>query len=222
MGESVRVGKARKTAMDPVKIVIRFADGRIEKGYSQDFFPNKPVFRLFKSLSKGEASHKEIHIAELKAVFFVKTFAGNLDYKERKRFVEGDIAQGRKAEVEFIDGEVLQGSVLAYDPKSPGFFLFPADPKSNNQRVFVIPSAVKKFRYLEEEIAQKAPGDDYQCLMPETRGKLLMITDDERILLKVVLSKVMETDGGREYIVERLGERCLQIAADLLKEMESD
>ena len=206
----------------PVKIVIRFADGRIEKGYSQDFFPNKPALHIFKSLSKGATNHKEIHLADLKAVFFVKTFAGNPDYKERKRFVEGDIAQGRKAEVDFIDGEVLQGSVLAYDPKGPGFFLFPSDPKSNNQRVFVINSAVKKFRYLKDELAQKAPGDDYQCLMPETRGKLLMVTDDERILLRLVLSKVMETDGGREYIVERLGESYLQIAADLLKEMKSE
>jgi len=206
----------------PVKIVIRFADGRIEKGYSQDFFPNKPSFHVFKSLSKGATNHKEIHLADLKAVFFVKTFAGNPDYKERKRFVEGDIAQGRKAEVDFIDGEVLQGSVLAYDPKDPGFFLFPSDPKSNNQRVFVINSAVKKFRYLKDELAQKTPGDDYQCLMPETRGKLLMVTDDERILLRLVLSKVMETDGGREYIVERLGESYLQIAADLLKEMKSE
>ena len=208
--------------MESVKIVIRFADGRIEKGYSQDFFPNKPVFHLFKSLSKGAANHKEIHLANLKAIFFVKTFAGNPDYKERKRFVEGDIAQGRKAEVVFLDGEILQGSVLGYDPNSPGFFLFPSDPKSNNQRVFVINSAVKNFRYLEEVTVQKTPGDDYQSLIPDTRGKLLMVTDEERILLREVLSKVMETDGGREYIVERLGERYLQIAADLLEEMASD
>jgi len=208
--------------MDPVKIVVRFADGRIEKGYSQDFFPNKPAFHLFNNLSEGTGNHKEIRLGDLKAIFFVKTFAGNPDYKERKRFIEGDPAQGRKAEVDFLDGEVLQGSVLGYDPKGPGFFLFPSDPESNNQRVFVINSAVKKFRYLEDEIAQKTATNDYQCLMPETRGKLLMVTDEERILLRVVLSKVMETEGGREYIVEKLGELYLQIAADLLKEMESE
>lgn len=86
----------------------------------------------------------------------------------------------------------------------------------------MINSAVKSFRSLEDEMSQKTSGDEYQCLMPETRGKLLMVTDEERILLRVVLSKVMETEGGREYIVERLGEPNLQIAADLLKEMESD
>jgi len=87
--------------IDPVKIVIRFADGRIEKGYSQDLSPNKLTFHLFKNVSKGAINHKEIRVADLKAVFFVKAFAGNPDYKERKRFFEGDSAQGRKAEVIF-------------------------------------------------------------------------------------------------------------------------
>lgn len=208
--------------MESVKIVVRFADGRILKGYSQDFFPNKSVFHLVRNLAKGSANHKEISVSDLKAIFFVKTFAGNPDYKERKNFVEGDIAQGRKVEVAFVDGEILQGSVLGYNPKESGFFLFPPDPKSNNHRVFVANSAVKSFRYLEGELAQKTRRDDYQCLIPETRGKLLMLTDEERLLLRLVLVKVMETDGGREYIVERLGGAYLQIAADLLKQMESD
>ena len=212
-----------KVTAHPVKMVIRFADGRIEKGYSQDFFPNKPLFHLFKKLPPSESSmSKKIRVAELKAIFFVKSFAGNPDYKERKRFVEGDVTQGRKAEVAFLDGEILQGSVLGYDPKSSGFFLFPSDPKSNNRRVFVMNNAVKKFRYLEKEKAQKAPRNDYQSLMPETRGKLLMVTDEERAVLRLVLSKVMETPSGREYIVEALGEAHLKIAADLLKEMAED
>jgi len=206
--------------MESVKIVVRFADGRILKGYSQDFFPNKPVFHLVRNLARGAANHKEVRVSDLKAMFFVKTFAGNPDYKERKSFVEGDVVQGRKVEVAFVDGEILQGSVLGYNPKDSGFFLFPSDPKSNNHRVFVVNSAVKNFRYLEDELAQKTRGDDYQSLIPETRGKLLMVTDEERLLLRLVLSKVMETDGGREYIVETLGIAYLQIAEELLKEME--
>ena len=69
---------------------------------------------------------------------------------------------------------------------------------------------------------QKPPRNDYQPLMPETRGKLLMVTDEERAVLRLVLSKVMETPSGREYIVEALGEAHLKIAADLLKEMAED
>lgn len=208
--------------MESVKIVVRFADGRILKGYSQDFFPNKPLFHLVRNLARGSANRKEIRVSDLKAIFFVKTFAGNPDYKERKSFVEGDVVQGRKVEVAFVDGEILQGSVLGYNPKDSGFFLFPSDPKSNNHRVFVVNSAARNFRYLEKEKAQKAPRNDYQCLIPDTRGKLLMVTDEERAVLRLVLSKVMETPSGREYIAESLGEPYLQIAADLLKEMESD
>jgi len=56
--------------MPPVKIVIRFADGRIEKGYSQDFFPNKVLFHLFKEPPQSQSSmNKEIRVSDLKAIF---------------------------------------------------------------------------------------------------------------------------------------------------------
>lgn len=85
---------------------------------------------------------------ELKAIFFVKDFDGNYTYDERKKYFEGEKPSGRKIEVTFRDGEVLVGTTLGYDPNRPGFFVFPADPKSNNLRVFAVSSAVKKVRYL--------------------------------------------------------------------------
>jgi hypothetical protein len=51
-------------------------------------------------------------------------------------------------EVTFKDGEVLVGATLGYDPKRQGFFIFPADPKGNNVRVYVVSSFVEKVRYL--------------------------------------------------------------------------
>jgi hypothetical protein len=51
-------------------------------------------------------------------------------------------------EITFCDGEVMVGTTLGYDRNRPGFFIFPADPQSNNVRVFVISSAVKKVRQL--------------------------------------------------------------------------
>jgi hypothetical protein len=38
--------------------------------------------------------------------------------------------------ISFTDGETLQGCTDAYNPKRPGFFLFPTDAKSNNLRIF--------------------------------------------------------------------------------------
>ena len=87
-------------------------------------------------------------LKDLKAIFFVQDFEGNAQYSERKSYGEGEKAQGRKVEVTFADGEVLVGSTMGYDPNRPGFFIFPADPKSNNIRVFAVSSSVKKVRNL--------------------------------------------------------------------------
>jgi hypothetical protein len=210
--------------MDPAKIVIRFSDGRIKKGYSQDFFPNKPVFHFTISQSGESAEPEEIRLVDLKAVFFVKTFDGNPGYSERKEFAEGDSPKGRKVEVTFADGEILQGSVLGYNRKEIGFFLFPADPNSNNLRAFVVNKAVKKFRYLGSESPPISPPasskNDYEILLPDNWGKLLMVSGEERTLLALILARVVETDSGRDYIIEKLGKRYLKIAYDLLKEME--
>jgi hypothetical protein len=134
--------------MEPAKIIARYRDGRTIKGLSQDFSPNKPVFHLYREAEGVSGVPVMVDLNELKAVFFAKSFAGDRDYKERKVFVHGDKSSGRNVEVIFADGEMLQGSVLGYNPKHSGFFLFPVDPESNNIRVFVINGAVKEFRYL--------------------------------------------------------------------------
>lgn len=134
--------------MEAAKITARFLDGRIKKGYSQDFFPNKPVFHLLEDSKKISVEPEELRVSELKALFFVKDFAGNPKYEERKKFEEGDKSTGRKVEVTFADGERMQGSVLGYNPQQPGFFLFPVDPDSNNDRVFVVNASVKSFQYI--------------------------------------------------------------------------
>jgi len=133
--------------VEPVKVVARYVDGRRVKGFSQDFFPNKDRFHIY-SATKPSGEAVEVLLKELKAIFFVKDFAGNYLYNERKEYVEGEKPSGRKMEVTFKDGEVLIGSTLGYDPSRPGFFIFPADPKCNNIRVFAVTNAVKKVRFL--------------------------------------------------------------------------
>lgn len=136
-----------KEEMEPIKIVARYVNGQIMKGFTHDFFPHKDCFHLFPAGNpNGEAV--EVFIKELKAVFVVRDFTGNYQYDERKKYLEGEKPTGRKVEVTFTDGEVLVGSTLGYDLKRPGFFLFPADPHSNNIRVFAVSSAVKKVRPL--------------------------------------------------------------------------
>ena len=133
--------------MEPVKVVIRYLDGRVMKGFTQDFFPNKDRFHLHHA-AKSSGESVEVMLKDLKAIFFVQDFEGNAQYNERKSYGEGERAQGRKVEVTFADDEMLVVSTMGYDPNRPGFFIFPADPKSNNMRAFAVSSAVKKVRNL--------------------------------------------------------------------------
>jgi Family of unknown function (DUF6982) len=208
--------------MEPVKIVARFADGRIKKGYSKDFSPNRSNFHLMGDRAGGSGEPEEIQVADLKAVFFVHDSAGSPNDAERKTFAEGDSSRGQKVQVAFADGELLSGSVPGYSPKESGFFLFPADPGSKHMRIFVVNASVKEFRYLGAHDAPKPAKSDYQCLFAEPSGNLLMVSGKEKKVLKLVLSKVLGTDSGREYITGKLGNAYLSIAEELLKEMESD
>jgi len=132
--------------MERLKVVARYKDGRIIKGFTHDFFPNKDRFHLFPA-DNPSSSATEVVISRLKAVFIVRDFTGNPQYNERKEYFEGEKFSGVQVEVTFEDGEVLVGSTLGYDPKRQGFFLFPADPNSNNIRLFVVSSALKNVRY---------------------------------------------------------------------------
>ncbi len=124
--------------MEPVKIVVHFTDGGLIKGFSNDFFPNKEQFHLTEHSSNEII---DIDVSDLKAIFFVKDFEGKPDYQERKGFLDDQNIQGRKVRVIFQDGEAIVGSVLGYDPKRQGFFVIPADPESNNSRIFVVVAA---------------------------------------------------------------------------------
>jgi Family of unknown function (DUF6982) len=135
--------------MEPVKVVVRYASGKIIKGFTQDFLPNKDRFHLHPANKpSGDVPAMEILVKDLKALFFVRDFGGDPQHVDRKKYMEGEHPQGRKVEVTFSDGEVMVGTTLGYDPNRPGFFIFPADPKCNNIRVFAVTTSVKKVRQL--------------------------------------------------------------------------
>jgi len=129
------------------KIVARFADGRILKGSTADFVPSKDQFHV--SAADGARGSKPVlvSLAELKALIFVKDFAGNPRHEEAKEFGPASPA-GRRIRVVFKDGEVLVGTTLGYQPGRPGFFLVPVDPASNMERCFVVASATAKISFV--------------------------------------------------------------------------
>ncbi len=108
----------------------------------QDRLAEKVVDTKHDSQPKGA----EVALKDLKAVFFVKAFRGNSKYKESQKIAEGK--PGRKIEVTFSDGEKIVGTTQAYNPKSKGFFVYPADAKSNSLRIFVVNWNVRDVKFL--------------------------------------------------------------------------
>ena len=88
----------------------------------------------------------EVAVKDLKAVFFVKDFVGNSEHQESTS-MDGQ-RHGRRIEILFKDGEKLVGTSEAYNPEKAGFFLFPADPKSNNVRIFIVNKNVHKVNFI--------------------------------------------------------------------------
>jgi len=136
----------------PNKVVIHYVDGKVERGYTTDFQPNKTAFHLIVKETVKDRSLL-VKLDELKAVFFVKELMGKNRHRPvvKKTFEEfkDKTLIGRKVKVEFNDGEVLYGLTLGYSAQRRGFFFTPLDPESNNERIFAILSAVKDITFYE-------------------------------------------------------------------------
>ena len=125
------------------KIVVRYKDGNIIKGQTADFSPNKALFHI--ETINGEV--KEVNMENLKAVFFVKDFEGNKQYKENyNKHIAGG---GRKIKVQYQDDEEITGYTLGYSPERQGFFMIPADTGGNNERIFIVKSATKNIEFFK-------------------------------------------------------------------------
>jgi hypothetical protein len=126
------------------KVVARFADGHIIKGKTADFFPGKDLFHM--SVDNTPAGEKPVELCtkDLKALFFVKDFAGDPKHVDRNEFDPAAPMIGRRIKVVFKDGEVIVGTTTDYQPGPPGFLIIPADVNSNNNRCYVVAEATRE------------------------------------------------------------------------------
>jgi hypothetical protein len=126
-------------------VVVRYTDGRTLKGHTHDFLASRPHFSLRDAPSLTAADVVIVPLVRLKAVFFVRDFAGNPEYVERT-----DIAPalpGRRIEVTLNDDEVIVGTTMNYSFDGQGFYVTPIDPLTNNIRVFIVSNSVKQVRF---------------------------------------------------------------------------
>ena len=125
------------------RVVAHYEDGTLLKGTTQDFNVGKPSFHL---LPINGQPTVEVHCRALKAVFFVKDFKGASHSPASRGFVPAGAGSpgGKKIAALFHDGELMCGYTLSYVPGREGFFMFPADPNSNNLRIFVVNALVEE------------------------------------------------------------------------------
>ncbi len=119
------------------KVVAHFSDGRVFKGSTQNFLPNRPTLHI---LPVNGGPPVEVRSHQLKALFFVKDLAGNPQRRDLRGFLSapGETTHGKKIAVRFADGEFLCGYSLSFLPGRAGFFIFPSDAAGNNLRIYVV------------------------------------------------------------------------------------
>ena len=126
------------------KSVPKIADAEPKKIAKVD---NLKLLRISKTIMPLSELIITLNIFEkLKAVFFVKRFEGNKDYKYR--YKDAIPWGGTRMKVKFSDGEVMIGYTQHHQIIDEGFYLTPADIKGNNSRVFIVKSSTEQVSYL--------------------------------------------------------------------------
>jgi hypothetical protein len=143
-------------------VVARYLDGRTIKGVTRDFSPNRAMFHVD---PQDGSPPVELRFRQLKALFFVNSLEGDPARQSVRGFVHGPVEtqQGKKVAVRFRDGEFICGYTLSWSPDREGFFMFPADVHSNNQRIYVITASTLEVKagpaaeVLAQRVLSEAP-----------------------------------------------------------------
>ena len=132
------------------KAVTRLINGKVLKGYIDEFSPDQNEVNIKEEIT-GDLH--TVKIGDVKAVFFVRSFEGDQEHKERKSYGIAKV-KGQRVFVKFRDGEGLVGFLEGdvpwekgfflskQDSSRKGFFLLPVDEDTNNIKVFVVSSSV--------------------------------------------------------------------------------
>jgi hypothetical protein len=128
------------------RVVVRYMDGRLLKGFNHDFTPLRGHIQVSPAPDAPLATRITTPLAHLKAIFFVRDFDGSPAFTLSRMAGTPSVA-GRRIVVTFLDGEALEGWTLNYTTDGPGFFVSPMESDSNNERVFVIGGAVRHVQF---------------------------------------------------------------------------
>ena len=126
------------------KVVVGFLNGGRTRGYVHDFSALDESFNLLPQEDPLQGQGTNVALKDLKAIFFVWEFMGNPEQHDSRR--AGGPMQAGGIEVTFRDGEKIVGRPDGYNAQRIGFFMYPANPKGNNIRIFVVTKNTRQVR----------------------------------------------------------------------------
>lgn len=141
------------------KIVIRYED-RAVRGFAEEKELGT-IAQLLRNDSQNSIDSirlkildsddvQEMPTKDAKAVFFVKTFDGDLRHRALHFHEHAPVVEGLWVRVYFSDGEMIEGIISNTREfvLEDGFFLRPTDPNGNNRLVYVLKGGLKDFHVL--------------------------------------------------------------------------
>ncbi len=111
------------------RVVLHTVDGQVKRGLLVDALLDAPLLPL---QPQGPGAPEELPTDAIKAIFFM--------------LAPGEKApspEGKKVRVTFRDGRQVAGFSPDYQEGLVGFFMIPADTRTNTGRIWVYQSAVK-------------------------------------------------------------------------------
>jgi hypothetical protein len=144
---------------DTYRVVIRYENHAIrgfveanELGSVEQLLRNDPQCPLdfIRLRLLDSETVEDVPTKDAKAVFFVKTFDGDLRHRALHFHEHAPIVQGLWVRVYFYDGEMIEGIISNTRDfvLESGFFLMPTDPNGNNKLVYVLKGGLKDFHVL--------------------------------------------------------------------------
>lgn len=141
------------------RIVIRYEDHAVrgvaeisDLGTIEQLLRSDPRPQLDSIQLRLQSTNELVHVptANAKAVFFVKTFDGDLRHRALHFHEHAPIVPGLWVKVSFQDNEVIEGIISNTRDfvLEHGFFMMPTDPNGNNELVYVLKDRLKDFSVL--------------------------------------------------------------------------
>jgi hypothetical protein len=110
------------------RVILHMVEGSVKRGSVIDIDLGAASVQLHSQTGLAESIPRD----RVKAIFFMLATGA-----------PAPAIEGSKLRITFTDGRTLVGYTNHYDPQATGFFIIPADARTNTDRIYVFKSAVR-------------------------------------------------------------------------------